>query len=44
MWLLKALLRFLALIELITIIPYLLWWIFTGWSWWDTLDEIECLD
>jgi len=44
MWLLKAMLRLLALIGLITIIPYILWWIFTGLSWWDTIDEIEWLD
>lgn len=30
MWLLKAFLRLIALIGLITIIPYALWWIFTG--------------
>lgn len=44
MWLLKAFLRLLALVGLITIIPYALWWIFTGLNWWDTLDEIEWLD
>jgi hypothetical protein len=44
MWLSKALLRIIALIGLITIIPYTLWWAFTGLNWSDTLDEIESLD
>jgi len=44
MWILKAFLRFLALVGLITIIPYAIWWVFTGLNWYDTLDEIEWLD
>ena len=41
MWLLKAFLRLLALVGLITIIPYAIWWIITGLNWWDIIDEIE---
>ena len=43
MWLLKAFLRLLLLLGFITIIPYVIWWIFTGLDFWETIDEIECL-
>lgn len=43
MFLLKALLRFLLFIGIITIIPFVIWWIFTGMDWFDTEDEIDYL-
>jgi hypothetical protein len=44
MYILKAFLRLLALVGLITIIPYIIWWIVTGWNWIDILDEIDDID
>jgi len=43
MWLLKSALRLMALIGLITLIPFAIWWVFTGLGWWDTIEEIEYL-
>jgi len=39
----KALSRFLLLIGFITIVPYAIWWIFTGMDWDETIDEIDML-
>ena len=44
MILLKILLRLLLLIGLLTIVPLMFWWIFTGLGFHDTLQEIECMD
>ena len=44
MWIIKAILRLLLLIGVVTILPYMLWWVFTGMDYIDILEEIEWLD
>ena len=43
MLIIKAILRLVAILGLVTIIPYLLWWIFTGFNWFETTDLIDVI-
>lgn len=40
-FILKAFLRLILLIGFITILPYVIWWICTGYDWIDTIEEIN---
>jgi hypothetical protein len=45
MWhILKTFLRLLFVVSIITIVPFVLWWVFTGLGFYETIDEIELID